>query len=734
METIVIKPNHQGSNSNPKERRKAKFSQPKQLKKQRRLVTQMPTFASREAMDAEVELETQIVSNARSQNRLPVMAPSWESDPSNENGPPLSQDDIDLPQESSPMVVGNRSRIIGVAILCVFSTILVGSMGAVGSHPPESQKSTKTAVRSADSPIVKSPDVAITDHSDVTASKSDSVAEPVLSFSQSSHSSQSIAPSVYDRKQEEDFELVEGGHLDEQVEHIEEVLQLADQTNQVPEVPTEETRIRFADETAALVAKVNALLGPPTKNIVAIDVPLPDLPVEQVERPVLKKPIKIVGIQKLGADQLRARLQAKTASVDLFRSIREFDNAKEFIFERESSNSRVLSRQRQARLDFRRKPTAQTNRPRQEHDPAELLSTRLSKRKDIQALPLTTDDQCRANAEEARVIRSVSTNLGRLISEASRRIRAVTLPNSGDGAALRHMMNKGRQDRALQQLRALVNSDSHPQYLKTTDQIFQTQQRQDRLEVINTLKEADNSTAINLLAKRGKYDLSADVRMAATNALAEFPRDQYRAEFLAGLKYPWHVVAQHSAEALVRLDDKKAIPELVEMLDLPNPIAPVEVEQDKYVQPTLVAINHMQNCLLCHAPSLSRNDIATGLVPNWDSPVPVQYYQDRRPGFVFVRADITYLRQDFSVVQPVANHGLWPSKQRFDYVVQQTALDRAKADRTKKKIAKAKNLNREAIIFALRKLSGLSPKDNSSESWKAILETQNAALLAQATQ
>ena len=136
----------------------------------------------------------------------------------------------------------------------------------------------------------------------------------------------------------------------------------------------------------------------------------------------------------------------------------------------------------------------------------------------------------------------------------------------------------------------------------------------------------------------------------------------------------------------------------------------------------------MRNCLLCHAPSQSSNDIVTGVVPNWDQPVPPQSYVIDDPDFVSVRADITYLKQDFSVIQPVANHGPWPNSQRFDYVVQQKPLKKSRVNNVKKRIARTKNLNREAIVFALQKLTGQSPKDNSSESWKAILEEQNALL------
>ena len=122
-------------------------------------------------------------------------------------------------------------------------------------------------------------------------------------------------------------------------------------------------------------------------------------------------------------------------------------------------------------------------------------------------------------------------------------------------------------------------------------------------------------------------------------------------------------------------------------------------------------------------------------MPNWGNPLPPQYYNARSSlDLVSVRADITYLKQDFSVVQPVVNHGPWPSKQRFDYVVQQTPVKGAKVDHTKKRIADAKNLNREAIIFALHKLSSLNPEDNSSETWKTILKAQKQtpAVLAQA--
>ena len=702
-EFIVIKRNDQASNSSSDQRWTTASSKSKQVVKRKRLTTLMPM------LEPSIETEKGLASESRLKSRLPAITPSCEAPE-----PPIENQQLPSPEEvinaqlqqPCPKAFQSRSQIMVAALLCSFSMVLGGLIGAFACYTPGSQNSDNTAAKTVD----PQPPTVIADRSITAAPRLQPAAAPKVTLPLLTELS------VEEVRQEEEVEL------------IDEVLQIAQEANQEQKVQlaADKTEPQMADEeeAAALVARVTKLLGKPIGNVDSEDIPNDD-------RPVIKKPIKIVGIQKLDANQLRAMLLTETASVGLFESILEFEDAKRYINARKTFDFTNLFPNLFRPNAQQKQEIAKVNEPGQAH--FDLLGKHLLKRKDLQALPLAMGDHCRVSDKEANAIELVSNKLGRLISEASGGARAVLLRNSGN-AAVRNEI-KEQQDRALEKLRALVNSDSHPQYLKTTNQILQAQHPEDRLELVNTLKETDNSTAINLLAKRAKYDLSADVRLAATNALAEFSRDQYRAELLAGLKYPWHVVAQHSAEALVRLDDKEAIPELVEMLDLPHPNAPVEIEQDEYVQPTLVAINHMRNCLLCHAPSLNTADIATGIVPNWGNPLPPQYYNARSSlDLVSVRADITYLKQDFSVVQPVVNHGPWPSKQRFDYVVQQTPVKGAKVDHTKKRIADAKNLNREAIIFALHKLSSLNPEDNSSETWKTILKAQKQtpAVLAQA--
>ena len=118
--------------------------------------------------------------------------------------------------------------------------------------------------------------------------------------------------------------------------------------------------------------------------------------------------------------------------------------------------------------------------------------------------------------------------------------------------------------------------------------------------------------------------------------------------------------------------------------------------------------------------------------PSWEFPIPRHYYQAEDTSTrAFVRADVVYLRQDFSVIQPVDNNGPWPKDQRFDYLVQNKKLSKKQARRIKQALEKDRNLNREAIVYALRELTDQQPADDSYETWLAISEKQKANLEAE---
>ena len=94
----------------------------------------------------------------------------------------------------------------------------------------------------------------------------------------------------------------------------------------------------------------------------------------------------------------------------------------------------------------------------------------------------------------------------------------------------------------------------------------------------------------------------------------------------------------------------------------------------------------------------------------------------------FVRADVTYLKQDFSIMQTVEKPGKWPAMQRFDYLIRQRELS---ADEVKR-LTQAERIEtetsmysqREAVLWALRELSGVNIGPRSDD-WDHYVQYMN---------
>ena len=448
----------------------------------------------------------------------------------------------------------------------------------------------------------------------------------------------------------------------------------------------------------------------------------------------------IARIQDLYPSELLSMLQ-NAPSVNLFRNVQEFQEAKDYVyangppemkmrlkidkFERLLVKGSPLSEETQRLLQDYQARLARTLRSARGRatNPGDGIAMEplfevLAKRTDLQGLPLAMGDQCKSDTAEIHDLKQVSSSVGRTINRFNGSLgsRDMAQNDAFRNLTIKKMVSNCMQDHA-------VNPTS--QKLKTIDQILQIDHPRLRLEMIESLRDSGTSAAVELMVNKAKFDLEPEVRIAAIEALKEIDPAQYRRPLLEGLNYPWHVVAEHSAEALVQLNDQDAIAGLIDMLDLPHPQFPI-MSNRGLVQRELVGINHMRNCLLCHAPSISESDSVRGLIPHTSKPLPPLYYGSEGGTAVpfAVRADITYLEQDFSVVRPVENSGPWPSEQRFDYVVQKKKLTPKEAEQVARKINATPNRNRNAVIFALRELTGETPADNSSNNWRNIMATR----------
>ena len=264
-----------------------------------------------------------------------------------------------------------------------------------------------------------------------------------------------------------------------------------------------------------------------------------------------------------------------------------------------------------------------------------------------------------------------------------------------------------------------------PRAIPALMQLLMAERTPARLVLIEVLSRIEGAAASKALARLAIFDLDPDVREQALIALRDRPAGDYRPGLLEGLRYPWAPVADHAAEALVALEDRDAIPALVELLDEPDPEqSRTEVRKGQPVTYTrsLVQVNHLRNCLLCHAPSANpTTDLVRGRVPTEGMPLPPprEYYAATSPG-AFVRAEVTYLRQDFSATQPVEQSGPWPGFQRYDYLVAERPVP---AHRPAEPKQKATFPQRESALYALRELVGEDHGEDSA-AWKAATQAK----------
>jgi hypothetical protein len=159
----------------------------------------------------------------------------------------------------------------------------------------------------------------------------------------------------------------------------------------------------------------------------------------------------------------------------------------------------------------------------------------------------------------------------------------------------------------------------------------------------------------------------------------------------------------------------------------------------------VVALRHVNNCLTCHPPASGPDQPVPGSVPNVTVTQFVPSGSSPSPGGggggggayggggggsssagrgvtrveqpVFIRADITYLRQDFSVQQPVP---LQAAPLRFDYLVRTRLLTSAELRAVRGLTDDLTTYpQREAALHALRELTGRDAGPTTA-AWEAL--------------
>jgi hypothetical protein len=257
-----------------------------------------------------------------------------------------------------------------------------------------------------------------------------------------------------------------------------------------------------------------------------------------------------------------------------------------------------------------------------------------------------------------------------------------------------------------------------------------------RLGLVKYLAAVSHVEATRALARLAIFSEEDEVRLAAVAALKVRRERDYTDILLAGLRYPWPAVAGRAAEAVAKLERTDLVPQLVELLAEADPRAPVaKTANGRHVHEAreLVRVNHHRNCLLCHAPGNTAGvspETLTAAVPVPSDPLPSSSdgYQTNSPD-LSVRMDVTYLRQDFSLMQAVADASPWPEMQRFDFLVRTRVLTDDEAAAREKMVAGEPGRPspyHRAVLAALRELTGRDAAP-TAEAWRRLLNLPVAA-------
>jgi hypothetical protein len=265
----------------------------------------------------------------------------------------------------------------------------------------------------------------------------------------------------------------------------------------------------------------------------------------------------------------------------------------------------------------------------------------------------------------------------------------------------------------LQRLRADAGDSrwSKPEAIPALMQILMAENESVREVLVRQLSDIAGPAASVALAQRAIFDLHPRLRKQALEALKKRSAQEYRKVLVDGFRYPWPAVAGHAAEAVVALKLEESVPALRALLSQPEPTTSFEKPGKGMYVREVVKINHLRNCLVCHDASNNSSDRVRGEVPATDNRI-FGYYSGSpgKPQGIFVRADVTYVRQDFSVPLTVKKPGGSSATERFDFVVRERPINPDNLTETlaarRPTAVDLSSPHKQALLFALRELTG----------------------------
>lgn len=455
----------------------------------------------------------------------------------------------------------------------------------------------------------------------------------------------------------------------EQQQPAEPVVALATKASR-PALIEESVGEEATEFTAKAVADATQVVVPPATPPPAPIQPLPSWSEKELLADLLATGVELdLHSGKPSLMQARADVRKVASEFKLYGE--RFDRRRQFQKRIRVNPGDTLPGEKELVEDIGQKPVA-------EH----LIEEWVAARPDLEGLPLRLGDSCNLPPNEASTLMRVS----RMSLAHRMRLNAA--------AKVPEVMRKGQADAAAT---TLVEDTS------AIVQVLQCEEKDVRARMIKLLSLKDEEESRAAIADRALFDVSPEIRELAIHMLKLEPAEAVRKRLVDGFDHVWKPVAVNAANALVELDDELSLDDLRSKLNVPGPHSPYKDANGRWKIRELVRVNHLRNCLMCHAPVVDKSQSFAAIVPEPGRELPRMYYGDGSPS---VRPDVTYITQDFSVMHELRDQKPWPDRQRFDYFVRERTLDQAEVNSRRDEWTERESFRKQAIQYAIRKLSG----------------------------
>ena len=364
------------------------------------------------------------------------------------------------------------------------------------------------------------------------------------------------------------------------------------------------------------------------------------------------------------------------------------------------------------------------------------MEAMLAQRTDLRGLPFRMGDECRTSEAQGKILPFLSATVNQAVlgyknggkslddfvdTLAELQVKPILITPAG----IKIRVSRDNED------------NYHRALVSTLIQVLGPESEKFRVRLAHSLATIPHIDATKALAQLALFAPESTVRTTAIEGLKLRRDKDYTDVVMQGFRYPLPVVSKRAAETLIKLERKDLVANLVDVLERRDPRLPsMQTEKGKEVAVVreLVKVNHHHNCILCHAPATTADVPAWALkvgVPLPSEPFPSEggYQMPKSmptPPEIFVRIDMTYLRQDFSMMMPVEDPAPWPALQRFDFFVRTRTLTEQEA-KTWQAVAKnGLSPYQESALLALRGLTGRDT-EATPQAWRALLKLPASA-------